>query len=178
MLSLFLGDFFANYSFAAKYSYDSRNRLTQVQYLSGATIQYSYDAMNNLLTVTTQGLHVPPTPPKIINILPGYQKATIYFSLSTPSNNAIIANYTATCSADGEITRTATGSGSPITVLALTINVQYTCKVTATDNAGYTSAASVTMTVTPITNTPDDDFDLLLWLPAILKASQNQDKYN
>jgi YD repeat-containing protein len=174
ILLLFLAFFSEDNSFAKGYSYDNLNRLTQVQYDSSATIKYTYDAMGNLLTVTRQGPHASPTPPQITSIVPGYQKATIYFSLSTPAGNALIASYTATCTANGEITRSSASSGSPITVQNLTIGIQYTCSVTATDSDGFNSEASAQVTVTPVASTTGDDFNLLLLLPAILKNASNE----
>lgn len=171
---IFVGHFFVNESFAEAYSYDSLNRLTQVIYDSSTFIQYTYDAMGNLLT-TKQGTHPPPSPPKITKIVPGYRKATIYFSLSTAYNNTLIASYTAKCVAAGQITRFATSSGSPITVSSLTLGVKYTCSVTATDSVGFISNASATTTVTPLM-TADDGFNLILLAPVILDKKSKKQK--
>ena len=48
----------------AQYTYDNLNRLIQVQYEDGTTIQYTYDAAGNRLTkeVTAQGSAAPAGP--------------------------------------------------------------------------------------------------------------------
>lgn len=49
---LFFLLFLSSFSFAdtVTYQYDSLNRLTDVQYSNGTTIEYSYDAAGNILT--------------------------------------------------------------------------------------------------------------------------------
>jgi YD repeat-containing protein len=44
----------------AQYTYDNLNRLIQVQYEDGTSIQYTYDAAGNRLT---KQVTVPPPPP-------------------------------------------------------------------------------------------------------------------
>lgn len=46
----------------AQYTYDKLNRLTQVQYDDGATIQYTYDAAGNRLTQQVTAFTPPQTP--------------------------------------------------------------------------------------------------------------------
>jgi len=58
MLSLLL---FSLTAFAATYTYDSLNRLTNVDYGGGKGITYTYDAGGNILSVTAQGFdEIPP----------------------------------------------------------------------------------------------------------------------
>jgi uncharacterized repeat protein (TIGR02543 family) len=89
---------------------------------------------------------VPPGPPTISSITPGRGRATLIFS--APSGSAI-ARYTARCAASGQTTRTATGSGSPLTVRNLSGGALYQCTLTATDSSGSTSAESAPQPVTP-----------------------------
>jgi titin len=82
----------------------------------------------------------------------------IRVSFVAPVNTgAGITGYTATCSASGQTTKTATGSTSPITVGGLTFGVTYSCTVTANTAYGSSSASSVataspgkTVDLTPI----------------------------
>jgi len=46
----------------AQYTYDSLNRLVQVQYDNGAIIQYSYDAAGNRLVQQVTASAPPPAP--------------------------------------------------------------------------------------------------------------------
>jgi hypothetical protein len=93
---------------------------------------------------------VPPGPPTLSSITAGSGSATLNFSASANSGGSPISSYTATCTANGQTTRSATGSGSPIAVKPLTGGVTYHCTVTATNVGGLTSVASATMLVTPI----------------------------
>jgi hypothetical protein len=72
-------------------------------------------------------------------------------NFSPPANNggSAITGYTATCAANGQLTRIGSGSGSPLTVGGLTGGITYTCSVTATNGAGFTSVPSATIPVTP-----------------------------
>jgi len=63
----------------------------------------------------------------------------IRVSFVAPVNTgAGVTGYTASCSASGQTTRTATGGSSPITVGGLTFGVTYSCTVTA--NTAYGSS--------------------------------------
>ncbi len=69
-------------------------------------------------------------------------------SFSAPSSNggAAISKYTVTSSPGG---KTATGTGSPITVTGLTNGTSYTFTVTATNSAGTGPASAASNAVTP-----------------------------
>ncbi len=82
-----------------------------------------------------------------IDIGPG--RATLHFAAPTNNGGAPITGYTATCTASGQPTRTATGTGSPLTVRNLAAGVIYQCSLTATNGGGLTSVASVPIPVTP-----------------------------
>ena len=84
----------------------------------------------------------PTLAPTITGVSPNYGSATISFT--TPPQ---FTRYTVTCTAADRTTRTATGTGSPITVQGLTGGVPYTCAVTAS-NGTTSSASSVTVPVT------------------------------
>ena len=134
---------------AVEYAYDSLNRLTWVKYASGAQITYSYDAAGNLTYISQIAPVAAPGAPTLNSIALGPGSATLNFSAPANTGGSPIASYTATCSASGQPTRTATGSGSPITVRNLTGGVIYQCSLTATNGGGLSSAASVAMPVTP-----------------------------
>jgi hypothetical protein len=53
------------------------------------------------------------------------------------NNGAAITSYTVTCaSSNGGVTKTQTGTASPITVTGLTAGKSYTCRVSATNSRG------------------------------------------
>ena len=109
-----------------------------------------------------------PTAPTIDSITSGPGTATIYFSAPASNGSSAISSYTASCSATGQETRTATGPGSPLTVLDLIRGVAYECTVTATNGDGLASSASASMSVTP---TPvSGKFPWLMFLPAITRG--------
>ncbi len=135
--------------------------VTYAIYMSSAS-EFSIDQGDNScakpgnsgapLPVLTLYLGTPPAnapgAPTLNSVSVGPGRATLNFS--PPSNNggSAISSYTATCVANGQATRTTTGSGSPITVSGLTGGVAYTCSVSATNNGGLTGGASGALTVT------------------------------
>ncbi len=92
---------------------------------------------------------VPPGSPTISSITAGSGSATLNFSPPANTGGSQLVSYTASCSAGGQTTRTATGSGSPLTVRGLTGGVVYQCTLTATNGAGLTSDATPSVAVTP-----------------------------
>src|SRR5688572_14241702 len=78
---------------------------------------------------------------------PGNGSASVTF-FAGPQGASPIIDFTVTCTAAGQTTRTATGTASPITVSAMTNGVQYSCTVTARNTQG-SSAPSNAVTVTP-----------------------------
>ena len=147
------------------YTYDNINRLTQVAYQSGLNVAYVYDGAGNITDVNTSMLTAPGAP-TITSIVAGPGRATIYFTAPANNGGSAITSYTATCTATGYETQTATGSGSPLIVHELIAEVVYDCTVAATNNTG-TSSASSAMTVTP---TLKSDFPWTMFLPAITRG--------
>ncbi|MBV5332709.1 fibronectin type III domain-containing protein, partial [bacterium] len=80
----------------------------------------------------------PGTPTKVV-ITPGSGSATIRFSPPSNEGGAPIYGYTATCTASGQSTRSASGSTSPLTVKNLSGGVLYRCTLIATNSAGLSS---------------------------------------
>lgn len=90
----------------------------------------------------------PPSAPTITSVVAGPGRVTINFTPPTSTGGAAIVSYTATCTAVGKPTKSATGTGSPLVVSGLVGGVSYTCSLTAS-NGTYTSAASATASTTP-----------------------------
>jgi hypothetical protein len=89
-----------------------------------------------------------PGAPTGVSVTAGVGSASVSF---TPPANAVstgVNSYTATCTAAGQTTRTASGSASPIAVTGLTASVTYSCTVAAS-NATTTGAASSAVSVQP-----------------------------
>jgi len=89
-----------------------------------------------------------PGAPTIGAATAGNGQVSVSFGAPASNGGVAISNYTATCSAAGQITRSNTGTVSPIVVASLTNGVTYSCSVTATSPAG-TSAASGAASATP-----------------------------
>ncbi|CAN5175679.1 hypothetical protein BH11PSE11_BH11PSE11_36400 [soil metagenome] len=96
----------------------------------------------------TPVIPVVPGAPAITAVVAGHQMVTVYFSAPT-SGSGSITNYTATCTAPGQTTRSANGIQSPLIVPGLRAGVQYSCSVMATNNVGN-GPASVAATSTPM----------------------------
>ena len=90
-----------------------------------------------------------PSAPTLNAITPGPGRATLTFTPPTSDGGSPITSYTATCSANGQVTRSASGSGSPLTVGGLAGGFFYSCSITATNGSGLTSSASGAFSVTP-----------------------------
>jgi len=106
------------------------------------------DSVASTSVVATAGSSVTaPSAPQSVTVVPGTQQATLSFLAPATNGGAVIDSYTASCT-DGGITKTATGTTSPLVVTGLTAGVQYSCSVTAHNSAG-SSAASTGVNVTP-----------------------------
>ena len=91
---------------------------------------------------------VAPGAPTINSATPGNAQAQIAFTAPAQNGGSAIIDYTVTCTASGQTTRTATAGSSPIIVAALVNAVAYDCSVTARNVAGN-GPASVPVSVTP-----------------------------
>lgn len=89
-----------------------------------------------------------PDSPIDVSATPLNAQARVNFTAPLNDGGSAITSYTATCSANGQTTRAATGTSSPITVIGLTNGVAYTCSVSA-ENAVGSGPASTGSTVTP-----------------------------
>jgi len=92
-----------------------------------------------------------PGSPTGITVATGNGTLTVSFTPPGNSGSSAIIDYTVSCTGGG-VTRTATGSSSPLTVTNLTNGTSYACAVTARNSVG-SSAASNTVTGTPVNNT-------------------------
>lgn len=95
----------------------------------------------------------PPGAPVIIGIAPGQSRITISFTAPSNGGDPNLL-YTVSCSANGQTTRTATGSTSPISVFEMTPGVSYSCSVRASNGAG-SGMASASMTAVPAVRSKD-----------------------
>ena len=94
-------------------------------------------------------LSTPPSAPTLGSVVPGGGSVTLIFTAPVSNGGTTLTGYTATCTANGQTTRTATGTGSPLTVVGLVGGVSYSCSLTATNAGGSTSIASAVLLVTP-----------------------------
>ena len=114
-------------------------------------------------SVSTTLAQTMPSRPIISSTDSGDGELTLFVSESSQSTT--VDSYKATCT-DGTNTYTGTSTSSPITVSGLTNDVAYTCKVTATNSVGTSSASAATAPITPEETTTG----LPVWL--LYKASQ------
>ena len=87
-----------------------------------------------------------PTSPNIVAI--DAENEVISLAVSTDDYGSPITRYDATCT-DGTNTFTGQSTSSPIMVSGLTNDVAYTCKVTATNSVGTSSASAATDPIIP-----------------------------
>jgi hypothetical protein len=72
--------------------------------------------------------------PTVVKPAPGSLRVTFAAPMS---NGAPITSYSVTCtSTNGGVTKSSTGSASPITVTGLSITKTYRCQVSATNSRG------------------------------------------
>jgi hypothetical protein len=97
-------------------------------------------------TAVTVGAPAAPAKPTVVMTASGSLKVTF---TAPATNGAAITGYTATCtSTNSGVTKTNTGTASPLTVTGLTAGKTYTCTVVATNSRGTgpPSPASVAVT--------------------------------
>lgn len=89
-----------------------------------------------------------PSAPLSVSATPKPFGATVSFSPPASNGGGTITQYTASCAASGQPTRSASGAASPLAISGLAGGVVYACNVVAT-NTGGTSVASAPASVTP-----------------------------
>jgi bacillolysin len=94
-------------------------------------------------------LPVAPGVPTNLRVASHPGRVTISFTPPGSSGSSAITGYTASCSAQGQVTRIATGTSSPISVFNLTPNVGYTCSVAALNSETSSSASAQVRVVGP-----------------------------
>ena len=115
----------------------------------GDIFYWKGDGNEGPLSDWSNAMHIPvtaPVAPRKVSAstppLPTGQSTQVTFTVPTNNSGASIQHVDATCtSSNGGVTRTRTGSASPLTVANLTVGKRYTCSVTSTNSRG-TSAAS------------------------------------
>lgn len=118
--------------------------LPAISSLGGYLVVYSNNQLDGnfsspgffMLDMTTA-----PDAPAITKLVPGGQRISVHFNAPGWQGGTPITSYTASCTGGG-VTRTATGTVSPIVVTGLTNGVSYTCTVTATNGAGTSNASA------------------------------------
>ncbi|MNH53468.1 RHS Repeat protein [compost metagenome] len=131
-----------------KYSYDSAGRLIQVEYSSGVTIRYSYDAVGNRRTITTAQL--PNRLPVAANdsasvVAGGTVDIQARANDSDPDRNSLTISAVSAVSGGG--TATIMGGGTHIRYTAPGTAGVKTFTYTISDSNGGTASATVTVTV-------------------------------
>ncbi|TVP00759.1 hypothetical protein AYI86_05235 [Shewanella algae] len=110
------------------------------------------DSSYNAAPTVTQSFTVNavvPGAPTSVNAVASDASATVSFAAPVSSGGAAISSYTVTSSPGG---LTASGAGSPLTVIGLSNGTDYSFTVSASNTAGTGPASSPSNTVTPKAN--------------------------
>ncbi len=92
-----------------------------------------------------------PGAPTGVSAVGGNAQATVTFTAPASDGGSAITSYTVTASPGG---LTATGGGSPLTVLGLTNGIEYTFTVTATNAVGTGDPSAASNAVSPVAPPP------------------------
>ena len=104
--------------------------------------------------VPTGGGPTVPGAPTIGTATAGIGQATVAFNAPASDGGSSISGYTASCVSSGDgVTRSGTGSSSPIMVANLTNGAPYTCTVTATNDVGTGAPSAPSNAFTPVAPT-------------------------
>ncbi|MFM8236223.1 MAG: fibronectin type III domain-containing protein [Actinomycetota bacterium] len=98
-----------------------------------------------------------PGVPTGVSVVRGNLTAVVAFTAPANSGSAAVTGYSVSCpSSDGGTTRTASGSGSPISVTALSVGKTYACTVAAVNaiGTGTVSVASAPFTAATVPGAP------------------------
>ena len=106
---------------------------------------YTYQKDTTTLSISYTKPTVPGAP-RSVSATAGNASAKVSFSAPSSNGGATITKYTVTASPGG---RTATGTGSPITVTGLTNGTRYTFTVKASNSVGTGAASAASNAVTP-----------------------------
>lgn len=130
---------------------DTGGMPTKMAYATSALIVSLLSACGG----ATNSATVPDAPTDVIAAA-GDASARLSFTAPASDGGATISSYRVNCSSNDGTVVSATGSASPVTVMALTNEVEYGCTVAATNSVG-TGAESTSATVTPLEGAVLDD---------------------
>ena len=134
---------------ADSFTYDALNRLTRVAFANGPAINYTYDAMGNLLSTANIVLFTPPGVPTAVTATPGNGSANISFAAPVNNGGDAILSYTVTSTPDG-IQGSCSAPCTSMTVNNLTNGTTYTFVATAMNNAGASTVSVASNSVIPV----------------------------
>ena len=170
---MLMGMFFSPaHAATATYTYDNLNRLTQVSYDNGNSIEYTYDAAGNITRVDKVGELATVDAPTVMtqaadNIASG--AATLHGSVNANNAETVVSFQYGTTTAYGARVDAEPGvlDGSSDTSVSASLSdmasaTTYHFRVVATNSEGTNYGADQTLTTLPINNDIDMDQDDVL----------------
>ena len=165
--------FSSAFAVTATYTYDNLNRLTQVTYDNGNSIEYTYDAAGNITHVNTVGHSVTVDAPTVIthaadNITS--EAVTLHGSVNANNAEAVVSfqygtttAYGASIDAEPGVVDGSSDTNVSATLSDMTPDTTYHFRVVATNSEGTSYGADQSFTTLSIDNDIDKDDILDEW---------------